>query len=429
MNTSIKILATADLHLGRSSADVRDSHASTKYILTKLVAYCIEKEVDVFLLCGDVVDWDNRFFEAYGPLQSAFDQLGKAKIKVFLVAGNHDFNVLPQIVETGNNQHVHLLGKNEQWEVQEYSKNGHTIQFVGWSFSRRFVKESALHNWAEVKLNPNYQTIGLLHGDTESATSIYGPIQLDDLRSTGVALWLLGHVHKPQQLAEQPQVWYTGSPQALSAKEPGLHGPLLITVKPDLPLHVEPIWMSAVRYESIPIDITDVRNENELRDQVIRSINEDATGKVTELEEVKSLIYDIRLVGKNSKAQAIDSWKRTITDYQDRLGATGTAILVRKVSSQIQPEVLDLKQLAQQTSPAGMLANTILAIEENRSDSFLEELIKDWMKKIEKANGVGAYSPLSADRKLEITRENAKIVIKDECNRLLGELLNQLSPH
>lgn len=429
MDTSIKILATADLHLGRSSADLSDSHASTKYTLTKLVEYCIDKQVDILLLCGDIVDWDNRFFEAYGPLQSAFDQLGKAKIKVFLVAGNHDFNVLPQIIETGNNQHVHLLGKDQQWEVQEYSKNGHTIQFVGWSFSSRFVKESALYSWAEVNLNPNYQTIGLLHGDTDAANSIYGPIRLDDLRNTGVALWLLGHIHKPQQLAEQPHVWYTGSPQALSAKEPGLHGPLLITVKPDLPIHIEAIQMSPIRYESISIDITSVSNENELRDQVIRSLHEDAEAKITELEEVKSLIYEVTLVGKNSKGQEIDSWKRTITDHQDRLDATGTEIRVRKVSSQIQPEVLDLKQLAQQSSPAGMLANTIIAIEENREDSFLEELIKEWKVKVEKTNGVGAYSPLSADRKLEITTENAKEAIKVECNRLLGELMNQLSPN
>lgn len=427
MDNSIKILASADLHLGKRSSDVSGDHASTKYTLSRLVEYCIDKNVDVLLLCGDIVDWDNRFFEAYGPLQDAFDRLAKESIQVYLVAGNHDFDVLPQIIKTGNNKHVHLLGQNETWEVQRYTKNDHTIQFVGWSFSKRFVKESALLTWNQVNLDPNYQSIGLLHGDIDDTNSLYGPIRLDDLRHTNVALWLLGHIHKPQQLAEQPEVWYTGSPQALSAKEPGIHGPLLIIVKPNQPLDIQQISLSPVRYENIAIDITGVSNENELRDKVIYCLNEEAEGKLTELEEVKSFVYHVSLIGKNTLAKEIDSWKRTIVEHSARLSTTGTSISVRKVDSQIQPEVLDLKQLAEQSSPAGILANTILTIEDNRTDPFLEELITDWVAKIEQTNQVGAYSPLSAERKLASTSENARIAIKDQCNRLLGELMNQLS--
>jgi hypothetical protein len=106
---------------------------------------------------------------------------------------------------------------------------------------------------------------------------------------------------------------------------------------------------------------------------------------------------------------------------------TGTIISVRHVGSKISPEVTDLRQLAQQPSPAGILANTILAIEEDRNDPFLDELIKEWTAKIENANRVGVYSPLLGERKLENTPENARIAIKNECNRLLGELMNQIS--
>lgn len=423
----IKILATADLHLGKRSSDVTGDHASTKFTLNTIVKYCISKSVDVLLLCGDIVDWDNRFFEAYGPLQDAFDRLGKEDIQVYLVAGNHDFDVLPQIIKTGNNKHVHLLGQNEKWEVQKFTKNGHTIQFVGWSFSKQFVKESALLNWSQVILDPNYQTIGLLHGDTDTKNSLYGPISLDDLRNTNVALWLLGHIHKPQQLIDQPRVCYTGSPQALSAKEPGIHGPLLITVTPNQSLNIEQVGMSSVRYENIAIDITGVESDDELREKIIYGLKDDAERKITELEGVLSLIYHIKLIGKSSLAKEIDNWKRTIIEHSDRL-ETGTMISVRRVDTQISPEVVNLRQLAQQSSPAGILANTILAIEENRTDPFLEELIKDWEAKVEHANRVGVYSPLSGERKMKNTPENAHIAIKDECNRLLGELMNQLKP-
>src|SRR5690625_6163197 len=102
MDNSIRILATADLHLGKSSSDITGSHASTKFTLNKITEYCVDQKVDVLLLSGDIVDWDNRFFEAYGPLQESFDRLGRHGIKIYLVAGNHDFNVLPQIISTGD---------------------------------------------------------------------------------------------------------------------------------------------------------------------------------------------------------------------------------------------------------------------------------------------------------------------------------------
>lgn len=422
---SIKILATADLHLGKQSSDVTGEHASTKFTLKRIVKYCIDKSVDVLLLCGDIVDWDNRFFEAYGPLQDAFDTLRKHEIEVYLVAGNHDFDVLPQIIRTGNNEHVHLLGSNEKWEVQEFTKHNQTIQFVGWSFAHRYVSESAMITWDASMLNPNYQTIGLLHGDV-GTKSQYGPINLNDLRRTNVALWLLGHIHKPQQLAEHPIVRYTGSPQALSAKEPGLHGPLLITVVFNQPPHIQQIGMSPVRYENITIDITGVANEEEIRNKVVYTLKEDAENMITELEEVLLLVYDITLVGKSNHPREIDFWSRTFVEHTDRL-ETGTSISVRGVKTEIYPEVTNLSQLAQQSSPAGILANTILAIDEGRDDPFLNDLITEWTNKIEHANRAGVYSSLPRERKLENTPEMARNAIKDECNRLLGELLNQIS--
>ena len=426
MDNSIKILATADLHLGKSSSDITGGHASTKYVLKRITDYCIDHQVDVLLLSGDIVDWDNRFFEAYGPLQEAFDSLGKHNIKVYLVAGNHDFNVLPQIISTGNNAHVHLLGKDQQWEVQKFEKNGQTIQFVGWSFAKRYVYDSAMDTWDTSIINPNYPTIGLLHGDVDSHDSSYGPIRLADLQRTDIALWILGHIHKPQQLTDRPQVWYPGSPQALNAKETGAHGPLLITVLPNQSPKVEQVKLSPTRYEDIEIDITGIRNEEELRDRIIKDLEEESNRMIIELDKVKSLVYHINLVGESSLAKEIESWKNTVVDYNATL-KTETRVSVRRVDTQIRPEVSDLEQIAMQASPAGILAKTILAIEEEKNDPFLEELIEEWIQKMDSTNRVGAYQPLTNERMVDNTAENARIAIKNECNRLLGELMTQTS--
>ena len=205
-----------------------------------------------------------------------------------------------------------------------------------------------------------------------------------------------------------------------------MHGPLLIIVEPHQSPKVEHIAMSPIRYENISIDVTGVSNENELRDRVIYDLNEDAEAKKTELEEVLSLVYHITLVGKNSKPREIDYWKRTIVEHTASLEGS-TTISVRRVDTQISPQVADLNQLAQQSSPAGMLANTILAIEEGRDDPFLDDLINDWTVKVDQANRARVYTSLPSGRKLETTPAMARIAIKDECNRLLGELMNQIA--
>lgn len=426
MDNNIKILATADLHLGKSSADITEDHASTKFTLKKITQYCIAEQIDVLLLSGDIIDWDNRFFEAYGPLQEAFDMLGKHNINVYLVAGNHDYNVLPQIINTGNNAHVHLLGKDQKWEVQEFTKNGQTIQFIGWSFANRYVHESAMLTWDASLLNPNYSAIGLLHGDIDNMNSAYNPIHRKDLQNTDIALWVLGHIHKPQQLSNRPQVWYPGSPQALSAKETGPHGFLLINILPDQTPQVAQVLISPVRYEDIEIDISGIRNEEELRSRIIKALEEDKNQIIMDLDQVESLVYHITLIGKSSLAKEITLWKTTVIDYNLRL-ETGTRVSVRRVDTQIQPEISDLQQIAKQSSPAGILANTILAIEEKRKDVFLDELMEDWIEKMNLSNQVGAYYPLHNERIIENTPENARIALKNECNRLLGELMTQTS--
>lgn len=284
-------------------------------------------------------------------------------------------------------------------------------------------------SWNAATLDSNFQSIGLLHGDTEARDSQYGPLNVDDFRNAGVDLWLLGHIHKPQQLLDKPGIWYTGSPQALSGKERGKHGPLLITVTPGLPMEVEQIEMSPVRYESVSIDITGITNENELREKVIFELNKHADGIITELESVLSLIYRITLIGKSSLVRQIEIWKNTITDYNEKI-QTGTTVTVRRVTAQISPGLVDLKQLAQQSSPAGILANIVLSIEENKEDAILNDLVSEWKMKNDAINRVSAYHPLAGEgRLLESTQENALGAIKEACNRVLGELMNQIKPN
>ena len=424
----LKILATADLHLGRSASSIPENaeESSTKYTWNRMVDWSIKNEIDVLLLLGDVVDRNNRYYEAIGHLQAGFEKLKQAEIAVYMVAGNHDYDVLPEMVKDARFINVNLLGFDGEWEVKTFSKNGEQIQFIGWSFPKQFVTEDPLLNFNNVNIDPNYPAIGLLHGDVNNRASKYSPIGLNNLTNKPVGAWILGHIHKPQELNHNaPLIWYPGSPHSMSAKEPGIHGPLLLTVEGANDIKAIPVPLSPVRYEHISVDITKADDEAKLRDTITSALFNNANEMVEELEEVAFLVYDIYLIGEHAKIMEIESWASPIVDdYGQEIGS-GTRLSVRKVMNNVHAAVENLEELSKEPSPAGILAETILAIQNGRSTDFLDELLKKWNWKSDEMNNSGTYQPLRATEKIkQKTSEDAKASFLQECNRLLGELIS-----
>jgi predicted phosphodiesterase len=424
----VKILATADLHLGRTASAVPGNaeERSTKYTWHRMVDWCVRNKVDVLLLAGDVVDEDNRFFEAVGPLQSGFDSLKKAGIEVYLIAGNHDHNVLAQIAGNHQYENVHMLGSGGNWEIQTHSVNNMEIQFMGWSFPQKYVSEEPVRSLNHLDADPNQVTIGLLHGEVDVPDSKYAPLGLDRLRELPVDAWILGHIHKPVEFQEkEPYIAYTGTPHALNSGEPGLHGPLLLEVEGKQDMRIKRIPLSPVRYEALNMDVSKAEDEESFRNMVSSGLLDHARGYIQELENVAYLVYDIELTGQSAHASQVDAWSHQIMDYTTEL-ETGTRVSVRKALNHVQPAVQNLEELAQNESPAGKLADTILAIQKGDSTPFLDELIKEWYMHVNRIDSASAYHPLRMENRLrQKTEKEAREYILEECNRLLGVLLAQ----
>ncbi len=425
---AINILATADLHLGKSSSNIpRHSEASsTKFIWLRMINWAIKNNIDVILLCGDIIDKDNRFFEAIGPLQSGFEKLKLAGITIYLVTGNHDHDVLSQITKNTKFDHVHLLGFNGQWEVKTFSKDAQSIQFIGWSFPGQFVYTDPLSTFHEINLDPNIATIGLLHGDLGNSESKYGPLELTSLLKSEINAWILGHIHKPQEIRkDNPSIWYPGSPQAMSAKETGIHGPLLITVD-NADINIRPISLSPVRYENIIIEIIETYDEANIRDKMISEIVRDANDKIKDLEEVSFLVYDIYLSGVHANIKEVERWAWPIVREYTQEIESGTILSARTIVNHLKPAIQNLIELAKQPTPAGIVAETILAIENNNTTAFLDELIKQWDQKYAAIKNSSTYQPLWATgRESAKNNREAKEYILHECNNLLSELISQ----
>ena len=92
----MKILLTADLHLGRSSSGLPPSAqtlsfpTSSREAWLRVVDLAVREKVDAVLIAGDLVESSTAYYEAMGPLIDGFRKLQETGIDVFAVAGNHD---------------------------------------------------------------------------------------------------------------------------------------------------------------------------------------------------------------------------------------------------------------------------------------------------------------------------------------------------
>ena len=428
---ALKILATGDLHIGKKSSSVPGDleEVATKYTWNRIVKWAIENQADVLLLSGDIVDQDNRYFEAIGPLQSGFLELKQAGITVFMVAGNHDFEVLPQIVTSGKFDNVHLLGPKGTWETKSITKNGQTIQFVGWSFpTRHFITDPFL-TFDPTIIDANFPCIGLVHGDVFGTDDKYAPIEKSSFLNKPVQTWILGHIHKPEEIRNaNPYICYPGSPHALSSREPGIHGPLLFRVEDNDEISVERIQLSPVRYAHEIIDISGTTDESSVRNLITTRLFDCANNIITDLEEVSFLVYDISLEGEHHQIREVENWvSPIIKDYEHRM-ETGTVVSVRKLLLDLRPKVEDMEELAKTSSPVGVLAKTILSLQTNESTEFLDQILQNWKLNQQVLTRANTYQPLNKTGKADEDMDSlARASVLKECNCLLGERIEQTS--
>ncbi|MFW5754542.1 MAG: metallophosphoesterase family protein [Marinilabiliaceae bacterium] len=425
---SVKIIATGDIHIGKKSSGISgDSEVlSAKYTWNRIVETAINEKADAVALTGDVVDQDNRFFEAVGPLQAGFHKLNEAGIRVLIVAGNHDYDVLRQVADADKYDNLRILGTNDQWQEITLPLNGQSVRFVGWSFTSRFVHTDPL---AKLSVQGSESpTIGLLHAELDTPESSYAPVKSDNLRHHPVDAWILGHIHKPETIRhDNPFIAYPGSPHALNPKEQGVHGPLLITIESKNNIRVETISLSPVRYETLNIDISEAEDEAGFRKLVLGETERFREVIQSDAENLRFLVLDLIISGEHAAPDKVEAWATGIReDYQ-----TGDEFQtsVRKVEFDIRPSVENMEKLATESSPAGLLAQTIVAIENGDSTPFLDSLIRKWKNGVERVNNASTFQELKTHSKiLEAEEETARKEILSECKKILGELLNQ-QPH
>ncbi|NBB85159.1 MAG: DNA repair exonuclease [Bacteroidetes bacterium] len=420
---SIRLLCTGDVHLGRRPTQVPAAEALTvERVWQACVHAAIQEAVDAVVLTGDLIDRENRYFEAIGPLLQGLRQLAAADIPVYAVAGNHDFDTLPG-VQTFDGEGAHLLGVDGVWTQQPLQKDGATVAtLTGWSFPRQHVDQSPLRSFERPATDR--PVIGVLHADAGTAQSRYAPVSHQALQQSGVDLWLLGHIHRPQTL-ELPgtQVLYPGSLQPLDPGEQGAHGPWIIEVPTQGPATLTQRPLATLRYAEVAVSLDGCTTADEIRRQTTHAVEDALAAHVAEQEPLRHLRCRLRLDGRTPLHRTVDDRVAALAPDLSVMNGSATAT-VERVSVATRP-VHDLRALAQGSDPPAVLAQLLLAVEEGREVEGLAALKARLSQALRRLRRSARYQPLRQDEDFALEAEagTPRELLQRQGLLLLDELL------
>jgi exonuclease SbcD len=425
----LTLLCTGDVHLGRYPSripdDLQTSRCSPRAAWHETVDVALDLGVDAVVLTGDVVDQENRYFEAYGPFEEGVAELDDAGIPTLTVSGNHDFRVFPDLVDEVDRPNLHLLGRGGEWERFTLERDGEpALHLDGWSFPDEYVLGSPLDDYG-LDRRDDAPTVGVVHGDLDAAGSEYAPLASDDLRATDADAWLLGHIHAPGPRVEsEPLVLYPGSPQGLDPGEAGTHGPWTVTVRDDGTVETEQVPLASVRYNGVEIDVSDAVDETDVVSTLSSRVSDHVRDEV-DTGVVAVLVLRVVLTGRTAAhADLAGDDGGDVTEFRRSYGSV-TAV-VDRVEVETRPDI-DLDAFVDDDTPVGYLAEVLQAIEEDRVRDSHPSLVSDAVDQMRDAHGAGAFRALRQHcDSFEQPGEAAAVdVLERQTRSLLDELLAQ----
>ncbi|MFB6346975.1 MAG: exonuclease SbcCD subunit D [bacterium] len=427
MNERARIMVTGDLHLGVHPSGIPDELDSKAYSPGQtwgtIVDECVKEDVDALVVTGDVVDRANQFYEAWGPFEAGVSDLAANDIPLVMVAGNHDADVLPEFVDSLDADNCHLVGRGGQWQRVTLTTGDDTaISFDGWSYPDREVRKNPLD---EYDSDPAEEPLfGLLHTELDRPGSPYAPTTEEDLKRTPVDGWLLGHIHKPAVHSENPLVLNPGSPQPLNPTETGIHGPWLLTVKPDGSSETVQEPLANLEYQSLEIDVTDLespeRLTGEIKDRLSRVMNQ----RDPVNDRLGLISTRLTLTGRADRQREYERESHSLRDSL-QFSLNGARVAIEKIENTIRPAV-DLQELAEGTGPVAVLSDLLMKLENGDTDRIPEELMEETEDAVQTAYGASTYEPLRVQGDGNPPdAESQRRMLRKQGRSLLEELLDQ----
>ncbi|MDQ4100397.1 MAG: metallophosphoesterase family protein [Chloroflexota bacterium] len=434
----MKLLCASDLHLGRRASGVPEhlgldsARFATSAVWEQAVETALRERVDLVLLAGDVVDRENRLFEARGPLERGLNTLARHGIPVYAVAGEHDFDTLRQVADAEGAE-LKLLGRDGHWQTVTVEKGGRPVlRLAGWSAPGQSSRGSVLAGFAEVAAGEaDVPLLALLHGtvseEDERSADAFAPLARAELARHGVALWVVGHTHSPRFVSVgESALLEPGAISPLRPAETGSHGIWIVDVDSDGAVTARLVTLSPVRFEHLSVDLTGTAEATDVEAALIRALHDtlsaalrdDPHGQLVCLSCHVTIRGHTRLHGE--VATIAHDLARTL-DIQKR----GVVAAINGVADETRPP-LDLEPLVGRPDSVGEIARLLAALERDDPEEFSDaqrELLGRTVTRLQSVHRARVFAAVAGDREPDIA--DAKRHLRRQGWDVLASLIQQ----
>lgn len=350
----VKILHTADLHIGAEMSYLGTNAESRRYenlsVFKSITEYCTENNVEICLIAGDLFDSNSA---AIPFADSVFEYISLApSTHFFYVAGNHDPLDSSSVFE-GRTLPSNLTVFGEDFEIKEIPEL--KVRVMGKSFKHSFM---AVENFNKVLPLDDFVNLFVLHADFESdSSSPYNPITREFIEGCSADYLALGHIHKRSNIAKIGNTYtaYCGSPEGHGFDELGVKGAYVGEVSK------ESVDLSFVKFSKRvycleEIDISSAFSPQSATEIIINKL------KSSYGEAFRENLYKIVLKGRCENYKNLKS--------SEILSLLKSELYFVKIKNELKPDY-DLEALKNEISLKGLfvknLLNKIQAEPENES--------------------------------------------------------------
>lgn len=292
---SVKILHTADIHIGARDAFLGTSADSRRFetLLTfeNIIDLAAKENVELIAIAGDLFDSEapeNEFVSAVFKKIESIPQ-----IKVVYCAGNHDpLNSNSPFSKNPLPDNLYILPENDSCFTFEDIK----LRVYGRSFVSAHLQ--AQEEFTIKVPNDDYINIMVQHGELKSdLNSDYNAITPRFIKKSGMDYIALGHVHKhtPIGKIENTSFAYCGCPEGQGFDELDQKGIYLGEIKKGA-ANLQFIPISKRQHIFEKIDITDIAD---ITAHILANLEQ-------KYENFADNLYKIELVGEIEEDQNLN---------------------------------------------------------------------------------------------------------------------------
>ena len=282
----LKILHTADIHLGTRFSGLGDKSASQREQLRttfkNVIAAAINESVNIVLIAGDLFDSNQQPQRNIDLVIEQFNLLAANDIPVCLIPGTHDSrdssSIYRKVDFQGKCPNLKIFA-DENISSKEYPALDLTVYGKPNLSNRSYISPlKGLKRSTSTKFH-----IAMAHG------SLYIPekiaeddhvFRLAEIEGCGMDYLALGHWHRVYKCSEKPQAWYSGPPEWLpEQRERGAL--LLVSLSDSGEVRVEPRRIGLRDYDEIEMDVDELQDLGALKARIAQGANQNLIRRVT----------------------------------------------------------------------------------------------------------------------------------------------------